>query len=105
MSISGIGGGSSLFSLAGSSRLNAPAASDPTDPAATARTEFLNYVKLTPAERMRADILARKGLTEDQLKQMDAKERAKIEEEIRAEIKQAMEGKPTKPGQIADVTA
>jgi len=105
MSISGVGGGLSIFSTAGASRLNAPAAADPNDPTAKARTDFLKYVKLTPAERMRADILGRKGLTEDDLKAMDPKERAKIEEEIKAQIKQAMDDKPTKPGQIADVTA
>jgi hypothetical protein len=104
MSISSVGA-LSMFSPAASARLSAPAATDPADPSAKARGEFLDYVKMTPAQRMRADILGRKGLTEEQLKSMDPKERAKIEEEIRAEIKQAMEGKPTKPGQIADVTA
>src|SRR5882672_5474637 len=37
----------------------------------TAEQKFLEYAKMTPAERMHAAMLAQMGLTEDQFKAMD----------------------------------
>jgi hypothetical protein len=67
---------------------------------------FLDYQKKTPAEKMRDEILGAMGLTEDQLKAMDPKERAKIEEKVRELIKQKVEeSTEKKTGQIVDVKA
>ncbi|MBI2256712.1 MAG: hypothetical protein HYU58_18970 [Proteobacteria bacterium] len=51
-----------------------------------ARDEFLNFAQKTPAEQMRAMVLADMGLTEEQLAGLDAKARAEIEEKIRIQI-------------------
>jgi hypothetical protein len=51
---------------------SAPTSSDPLSaaPAKSAKDEFMDYAKLTPAQKMRAAMLARMGLTEDQIKAM-----------------------------------
>jgi len=51
-----------------------------------ARDEFLKFAQKTPAEQMRAMVLADMGLTEEQLASLDAKTRAEIEEKIRVQI-------------------
>ena len=51
-----------------------------------ARDDFLDFAQKTPAEQMRAMILADMGLTEEQLAALDAKTRAEIEEKIRIQI-------------------
>lgn len=57
----------------------------------TAVQDFMAYAHMTPAEKMRAAILGSMGLTEDQLKAMDPKERAKVEEKIKELIQQKVE--------------
>jgi hypothetical protein len=57
----------------------------------TTVADFLAFQHMTPAEKMRAMILGSMGLTEDQLKAMDPKERAKVEEKIKALIRQQVE--------------
>lgn len=52
----------------------------------SAQDEFLGYMQKTPAERMREAILGELGVTEEELRNMDAQERAKIEEKIRETI-------------------
>lgn len=68
--------------------------------------EFLNFAKMSPADRMRAQFLAAHGLTEDDLKNMDPKERQKIEDQIREEIEQALK-KDTekKAGGLVNISA
>jgi len=61
---------------------------------------------MTPADKMRAAILGSMGYTEDQLRAMDPKERAKIEEKIKELMKQKVEqATEKKTGQIVDVKA
>jgi hypothetical protein len=62
----------------------------PVKPSA-AEQAFSDYAKMTPAQKMRAAILGSMGLTEEQLKAMDPKERQKIEDKIRAIIKEKVE--------------
>jgi len=57
----------------------------------TARADFMAYAHMTPAEKMRAAILGNMGLTEEQLRAMDPKERQKIEDKIKALIRQQVE--------------
>ena len=61
-------------------------------PAKTAKDEFLDYAKMTPAQTMRASMLSKLGVTEEQLKAMDSKERQKIEDKIKDMIKAEIEG-------------
>jgi len=100
MSISGIGGpsgitiGSPSAISSGSSRLEKP----------TAQDEFLDYMKKSPAERMREMILGELGVTEEELRNMDSQERAKIEENIRETIlEKVKESAEKKTGMIVDV--
>lgn len=52
--------------------------------------EFLKRAKMTFAEQIRAQILEAHGITEDDLKAMDPKQREAIEEEIRKAVERAM---------------
>ena len=71
-----------------------------------AEQAFNDYAKMTPAQKMRAAILGSMGLTEDQLKAMDPKERQKIEAKIQEIMKQKIEQSvEKKTGAIIDVKA
>lgn len=103
MSISSIGssayaGAYSGLSASTSSPLNQTSAKD----------EFLKYAAMTPAEKMRAAMLAKLGVTEEELKAMTPEERAKVEQKLKDMIKQQVENDPdgkSKTGQIADILA
>ena len=71
--------------------------------AKTAEQKFLDYAKMTPAERMHAAMLAQMGLTEDQFKAMDPAAQQKVEDKIREMIKQqAAESSDKRTGLITD---
>jgi hypothetical protein len=72
----------------------------------SAKDEFLDYAKMTPAEKMRAAMLGKLGVTEEQLKAMSPEERKKVEDKIKDMIKQQVENDPQmKKGSILDVKA
>ena len=74
----------------------------------SAKDEFLKYQAMTPARKMRAMILAKLGVTEEQVKAMSPEDRAKIEQKLKEMIKQQVQNDPDKKdktGQIADVLA
>ena len=112
-----VSGPSILASLAAStlSKINAATAAKPaassSDPLAavpekSAKDEFMDYAKLTPAQKMRAAMLAKLGVTEEQLKAMDPKERQKIEDQLKEQIKQQVQNDPNmKKGSLLDVSA
>ena len=52
--------------------------------------EFMELSKMTPAERLRKELLAALGLTEDSLKRLPEEERSAIEEEIRRAMKERL---------------
>ena len=65
--------------------------------------QFLEYAKMTPAERLHAQMLGRLGLTEGQFKAMSPAEQKKIEDKIREMIKQQVANSTDKPtGVITD---
>jgi hypothetical protein len=77
-------------------------------PAQTKSVEqtFLDYAKMTPAERMHAQMLAQLGLTEDQFKAMDPAAQQKVEDKIREMVKQQVQnGTDKRTGIITDKTA
>jgi hypothetical protein len=82
------------ISLSGAAPTTLFDTSKPANPAAKpAQTKsveqtFLDYAKMTPAERMHAQMLAQLGLTEDQFKAMDPAAQHKIEDKIREMVKQ-----------------
>jgi hypothetical protein len=110
MSISGVGG-----AVAGSPYSPAPAAGG-VKPAAASQglatagksvvEEFEAWAKMTPAQRMRANILASMGLTEDQLKGMDATRRKAVEDIIKQRIQdQVKRDTEKKTGLLVDIKA
>ena len=112
-----VSGPSILASLGASalSRINAATApktvatsSDPlaATPAKSAKDEFMDYAKLTPAQKMRAAMLSKLGVSEEQLKAMSPDERKKIEGQVKDMIKQQVENDPKmKKGSLLDVSA
>jgi hypothetical protein len=67
---------------------------------------LLDYAKETPAQKMRDQILGTMGLTEEKLRGLPPKERAKIEAKIREIIKEKVEqSTEKKTGQIVDLKA
>ncbi|MET3664526.1 hypothetical protein [Caulobacter sp. 1776] len=100
MSISSIGSSSSVGAYGGvsASPLGEPSAKD----------EFLKFQAMTPAQKMRALMLAKLGVTEEQLKAMTPEDRKKVEDKLKDMIKQQVQGDPEKKGQkglVADILA
>jgi hypothetical protein len=98
--------------LAKVNALTAPKATDTTSGGGvtaadkSAKDEFLDYAKMTPAEKMRAAMLGKLGVTEEQLKAMSPEERKKVEDKIKDMIKQQVQNDPKmQKGSILDVTA
>ncbi len=91
------------------SAFTAPQPSPPTvtaKPAQSAAQKFLEYAKMTPAERVHAQMLAKLGLTEDQFKAMSPADQQKIEDKIRDMIKKQLDNSSSKPtGMILDKSA
>jgi hypothetical protein len=112
-----VSGPSILASLAAStlSKINAATAAKPATsssdplaagPAKSAKDEFMDYAKLTPAQKMRAAMLAKMGVTEEQMKAMSPEERQKIEDELKKQIKEQVQNDPDmKKGSLLDVKA
>lgn len=76
--------------------------------AKSAKEAFLDYAKLTPAQKMRAAILSKLNITEEELKAMPPKKRQKIEEQIKEMIKQQVMGgdkDKIQRGALLDLTA
>jgi hypothetical protein len=67
--------------------------------------QFLNYAKMSPMERLRANILKSMGLTEDQLKALPPDQQKAVEQKIQQIIQQDMQKKASQPGQLVDVSA
>ncbi len=65
--------------------------------------EFLAYARMSPAERMRDNILKSMGLTEDDVNAMSPADRQKLEAKIKELIKQQLEEAAKKKGQLLDV--
>ena len=66
---------------------------------------FLNYARLSPAERLRANILKSLGLTEDQLKALPPDQQKAVEQKIEQLIRQALQKKLGTSGQLVNVSA
>lgn len=67
--------------------------------------QFLNYAKMSPMERLRANILKSMGLTEDQLKALPPDQQKAVEQKIQQIIQQDMQKKANQPGQLVNVSA
>ena len=67
--------------------------------------QFMDYAKMSPMERMRAQILKSMGLTEDDLKKMSPEQQKAVEQKIEQIIKQQLEKNAGQTGQVVDVSA
>ena len=67
--------------------------------------QFMDYAKMNPMERMRAEILKSMGLTEDDLKKMSPEQQKAVEQKIEQIIKQKLEKNAGATGQVVDVSA
>ena len=112
MSISGIGGGLGGLSLLGfkpAGEIKGGAADifagETTELKRTAEEDFLDYARMSVAERIRAQVLQEEKLTEEKLAELDAKQREAVEERIREKIAEKITGETGKEvGSIADLT-
>lgn len=74
----------------------------------SAKDEFLKFQSKTPAEKMRAMMLAKLGVTEEQLKAMPPEKRKEIEDKMKEMVKQQVQNDPSKQekkGLMADILA
>ena len=93
--------------------LFAGSAADPNAPAKPAASaddaavqDFMALAKMTPAQRMRAALLGKMGMSEEDLAKMEPKERKKIEDKIAQTIRQEIEqGDQDHKGVLVDVMA
>ena len=67
--------------------------------------QFMDYAKMSPMERMRAQILKSMGLTEDDLKKMSPEQQKAVEQKIEQMIKQQLQKNAGTTGQVVDVSA
>jgi hypothetical protein len=93
MSIGGVGGVGGAQSPYAARPSGGPSGAGPGGlPSANdAVSEFLSWAKMTPAQRMRANILASMGLKESDIAAMSAKDRADVEKKIADKIKQLVQ--------------
>ena len=67
--------------------------------------QFMDYAKMSPMERMRAQILRSMGLTEDDLKKMSPEQQKAVEQKIEQIIKQQLQKNAGTTGQLVNVSA
>lgn len=99
MSVAGIGQSQNVFtaSAAATGTSLAGAAAKP-----DAKSEFLKWAHMTPAERMRANLLSSMGLTEDDVAAMSPEDRKKVEDKLRELIEAKVKQSAEKTGQLVD---
>jgi hypothetical protein len=106
LSVSGFSSGSSLTSVPTSSSVTKSSTTLTAKPAETAAQQFEEYAKMTPAQRLHAEMLSQLGLTEDQFKALPPAQQQKINEKIAQMIKQQMgDNNDNRTGLVTDETA
>lgn len=72
----------------------------------SAEQKFLDYMKMTPAQRMHAAMLSQLGISEDEFNAMDPAAQQKVEQKIQQMIQQqAEQSNDKRTGLIADISA
>jgi hypothetical protein len=67
--------------------------------------QFMDYAKMDPMARLRANILKGMGLTEDDLKNMTPEQQKAVEQKIEQIIQQELQKNAGKTGQVVDLSA
>ena len=100
MSVAGIGQSSNVYAppSAGSA-----SAGEPTHTAV--ENEFLKWARMSPGERMRANILSSMGLDDDKVAAMSPDDRKKVEDKVREMIEEQIRLGAKKPALLVDQKA
>lgn len=99
ISLSGVLSSLTTNQLPASSKLK------PADDQSAAEQKFLDYMKMTPAQRMHAAMLSQLGISEDQFNAMDPAAQKKVEQKIQQMIQQqAEQSNDKRTGLIADIS-
>lgn len=100
ISLSGVFSSLTTKQLPSSSNLK-PSDSD----SQSAEQKFLDYMKMTPAQRMHAAMLSQLGISEDEFNAMDPAAQKAVEQKIQQMIqRQAEQSNDKRTGLIADVS-
>ena len=67
--------------------------------------DFLDYAKMSPAERMRENILKSLGLTEQQFEKLSPAQQQAVNQKIQQIMLQQMQQNAGKTGQLVNVSA
>jgi mevalonate kinase len=67
--------------------------------------DFLNYAKMDPIQRLRANILKSMGLTQDDLNKMTPAQQQAVEQKIEQLVKEELQKNADKTGQLVDLSA
>jgi hypothetical protein len=67
--------------------------------------DFLNYAKMSPIERLRANIMKSMGLTQQQFDSMTPAQQQAVEQKIEQLIKQELQKNANASGQLVDQSA
>ena len=71
----------------------------------SAEQKFLDYMKMSPAERMHAAMMSQLGISEDEFNAMDPAAQQKVEQKIQQMIQQqAEQSNDKRTGLIADIS-
>lgn len=110
ISFPGFSGTTGIFtnpsSASSSSSSAVPSSSSLTGQSNSVVQQFLQYAKMTPAQRIFAQMLNKLGITEDQFKAMPPAEKQKVEQQVQQMIKQQVQsGGDKQTGMITDISA
>lgn len=86
-------------------KTTATSPSKPSSQINDAITQFLEYQKMTPEEKMRDAILKKLGMTEEDIAALSPDERAQIEEKIKDMMKEEIENKMAEKGILIDLSS
>lgn len=96
MSVAGIGQSSNAY---------APPSAGAAPTHTAVRTEFLKWARMSPGERMRANVLSSMGLDDDKVAAMSPDDRKKVEDKVREMIEEQIRLGAKKPGLLVDQKA
>lgn len=96
---------SGVLSSLTTSQLPASSKLKPADGQSGGEQKFLDYMKMTPAQRMHAAMLSQLGISEDEYNAMDPAAQKEVEQKIQQMIQQqAQQSNDKRTGLIADIS-
>jgi hypothetical protein len=92
-------------SSAGASGTTSASASGTTSQGNSVVQDFLDYAKMSPAERMRENILKSLGMTEQQFEKLSPAQQQAVNQKIQQIMLQQIQQNAGKTGQLVNVSA